>query len=231
MPKNQVLVKRKKEAICELYPKLYDMSMCLGKRSKKEIAKDKIQGKKPHLYCRRRGLPLTHRCPKHGGLSSGAPPSRGGKYSRWFNNHGKSLAEIFETFRTDPDILTLTDELAMLRLRLCRITEIGIDKGNFEAAKATAMVVKAIGDTIEKIYKIQNATLGTETIPVIVTQIVNVLNENLTVCPHCGEGLKDISKVVFERLKEVKPTEIPRSNGSSNGNGKIKNRLLQNFGN
>lgn len=214
MRQQKKMIMYKKEAICELYPKLYEMTMCLAKRSLRSRKKDKSRGKKPHLYCRRRAMPGTGRCPKHGGLSTGSPPKHG-RYSKYVKGE---LAEIFNVFRNDPDVMSLLDELAMLRLRLARILEIATDRGNFESAKATATIVKAIGDTIEKIYKIESATLGTETIPVIITQIVNVVNENLEFCPHCNNSLVGITKNIFEDLKKVNVIDVPTRN---KGNGKF----------
>lgn len=207
----------KKEAICEQYGKSkgYTMDMCLARRSKEEVKKDKSRGKTTHIYCKRRAIPSTGRCPKHGGLSTGRPPVHG-RYSRFVRGQ---LSEIFDTFKNDPNAMSMLEELAMLRTRLARILEVATDNGNFEAAKATAIVVKAIGETIEKIYKIENATLGVETIPVIINQIVNVVSENVEACPHCGRNLSTITKNIFEDLKKVRVINVKTAPG---GNGNLK---------
>lgn len=63
-----------------------------------------------------RGKPMTNgRCRLHGGLTPGGIASPHFKQGRWSKYIPKGLAASYEEYRNDPDLLSLNDDVALLR--------------------------------------------------------------------------------------------------------------------
>jgi hypothetical protein len=189
-------------------------------------ADDKCNARTPKGYCRQvAGFGTSHvgtgRCKYHGG-SSGGRPIVTGMYSRELTS---TLHQEVERIATDPNFLSLVEELAVAKAMFADLVEkmskeIAEDKDVWIGTKQTAYgselvthpraamfmkMVETLGKSFEKIVAAEekmSKNLTWRTIMGVITQIKNNVNEYCMTCPVRSQLKKGINNINVPRSDE-----------------------------
>jgi len=186
-----------KKYVCKKYPHKYNMDMCLAKKRGKDNKSRR---------CRQKAIASSGRCKLHGG-SAGRPITHG-KYSKYFKEKFK---DKYEFFRRDPKILELKDELAILRALASEAREFMDSKKfrkngrlQFILRDQMSRLVDMVGKNIERVYKIKSAVVSIEAIPIVIKQLINIIAESISVCPHCKHELRDAQRDIYTKMTSMR---------------------------
>ena len=174
------------------------------------LAKTKsIQGKGP--YCRTKVDKPWKRCKHHDKMGKlrkrvGRPPT-GGKYSSSLK--GKS-GELYEEYRSDPQIVDLTDEIALLRVCVSELKELADEHKGLKRNQAYREVLSEAVKTLESVSKVAQALVKIEatyfsvqSLQIALQQVVNIVRMSITNCPHCGKDLSPLVREIGSSLKQI----------------------------
>ena len=150
--------------------------------------------------CERISYHDNHRCRYHGGTKKGHLVT--GRYSKHLT---RTLRELYDEFRNDPELLDLRDEIALLRAKLVQDQE--------ESVRSLAAVADTIGKLAGRVIEREEGLklhISVDRLNVVVAAITQVIVEELRVCPHCGEPLDDLRARISDAIANLRLFEKPK---------------------
>jgi len=160
---------------------------------------DRVQctarSKRHQRRCRRFCAPGYHVCYYHG-QGAGEPPTHG----RYSKSLPKDLAERYEHFKSDPDILSLIPEIALLRTHLERFMHTYTERQPVSAEIGEEM--RAWGETLSRVCERANKILYGEQYTLTVQGFNALLAQ---VCAVINEEIPDavLRERIAERLRQI----------------------------
>lgn len=173
-----------KKHLCEKYPHKYKEWMCLSKK----------RGKKSR--CRKKCVEGALRCRLHGGTSPGAPIKHG-KYS--FKSNGEFF-ELYQQFLSDPQIINLVDEMAILRAMIQETINMKdrkfSDADKMELTEKVSTLIDNVGKMAERIRKIHQSYFSMESLAIVIQELLTIIENGITDCPHCKKSIVPVREKV-----------------------------------
>lgn len=160
------------------------------------MAQCAAKSKRTGEQCRRPAMEGKRVCYHHGGKSPGGPV----KHARYSKSLPKDLAERYEYFKTDPDILSLKPEIATARVFFERFSQQLVEGQGLSAEVGGELRawLDQIGRITERCDKILNGERYTINIGAL-----GALIEQIYECVAAEVGDKAVLARIAERLKHI----------------------------
>ena len=151
-----------------------------------------------------RGTPCTRlshvhinsqRCAEHGARRRETRLVTG-RYADYLTD---TLGDKYAEFMSDPDLLDLRDEVGLLRARLAEDPD--------ESLRTITTVIDTIGRLVTRIVEREEGLkvrISVDRLQVMVAAITDVVMEEITYCPHCGEHLDEAKGKLAQRIGGLK---------------------------
>lgn len=119
-----------------------------------------------------------------------------GRYADYLTD---TLGDKYAEFMSDPDLLDLRDEVGLLRARLAEDPD--------ESLRTITTVIDTIGRLVTRIVEREEGLkvrISVDRLQVMVAAITDVVMEEITYCPHCGEHLDEAKGKLAQRIGGLK---------------------------